>query len=131
MEPFPHHYSHRPRNDESSAAAVESSSRVDPSVHIFLDELLKVESRLDDRIEGHCSGLERLITEMEQRSEECFITLEMAHAESEQGRTVLEKQFDGLRAFGAAYEEGEGGGWGTGSEPLHGYRWRENGEQEG
>jgi hypothetical protein len=97
MELFPHHYFRRSRTDDSAAAAAESSSHVDPSVCIFLDELKLLESRLDDRIEGHCSRLECRAMEMEQRSEERLITLEMARVESEQGRAALLKQFDGLR----------------------------------
>jgi hypothetical protein len=104
MELFPHHYFRRSRTDDSAAAAAESSSHVDPSVCVFLDELKLLESCLDDRIEGHCSRLECRATEMEQRSEERLITLEMACVESEQGRAALVKQFDGLRAGGPSHE---------------------------
>jgi hypothetical protein len=73
MEPYPNHYSRRPRANESVAATV-----VESSVRVFLDELQKMESRLDDRIKDHCSELERRVAETEER----LISLEMARAES-------------------------------------------------
>jgi hypothetical protein len=56
-----------------------------------------METRLGDCIEGHCSGIERRVVEIEQRVEEQFISLDMARAESEQGRSAMEKQFDDLK----------------------------------
>jgi hypothetical protein len=42
------------------------------------------ETRLEDRIEGRCSGLEDRVAASEQRSEERLISLEMARSEVEQ-----------------------------------------------
>jgi hypothetical protein len=50
----------------------------------------------DDNIEGSCNGTEHCIVDTKQCAEECFISLEMECAESEQSRSTLEKQFDGL-----------------------------------
>jgi hypothetical protein len=91
MEPYPHHYSHRSRAADKPP--------VDPTLRfIVLNELQKMESRLDDRIEGRCGGgLERRVEEAEQRFKERLISLGMARAKAEQGRAPLKKQFDGLK----------------------------------
>jgi hypothetical protein len=92
MDPYPYHYLRRLRGEELT---MESS--VYSTLRRVLDEMQKMESRLGDCIEGRCDGLERRVAEAEQRSEERFISLEMARVEVEQGHTALEKQFDGLR----------------------------------
>jgi hypothetical protein len=92
MDLYPYHYLRRSHGEELT---MESS--VYSTLRQVLDEMQKMESRLGDCIEGRCDGLERRVAEAEQRSKECFISLEMARAEVEQGHTALEKQFDGLR----------------------------------
>jgi hypothetical protein len=88
MEPYPHHYSRRPKSDEPPT---------DPTLRFILDELQKMESHLGDRIEGRCGDLENRVAASEQRAEERLISLEMARSEVEQGHAAMEKQFDGLR----------------------------------
>jgi hypothetical protein len=56
-----------------------------------------METRLGNHIEGCCVGLEQRMTKVEQRADECLISLEMACTESETGRAAIEKQFDGLK----------------------------------
>jgi hypothetical protein len=87
MEPFPHHYSRRPKPDVP----------MDSNFRLMLDELQQMEARLSDRIDGRCSGLERRVVEVEQKAEERLVSLEMSRTEAELGRAELEKQFDGLR----------------------------------
>jgi anion-transporting ArsA/GET3 family ATPase len=87
MEPYPYHYSHCPKVDDSS----------DLSIRSALEELQKMELRLTDTIEGRCSGLERYVMEVEHHSEERLVSLEMARTEVETGRTALEKHVDGLK----------------------------------
>jgi hypothetical protein len=87
METYPHHYS---RQQKSGAAAA-----MDPTIRFILEQ--KMETQLGDHIEGRCTGLERCVAEMEQRTEECLVSLEMARSKSKQGRAHLEKQFDGLK----------------------------------
>jgi hypothetical protein len=86
MEPFPHHYSRRPRVGEPT----------DSTLKVMLEELHKMESRLGDKIEGRCGGLERRVDEFEHCAEERLVSLEMAHMELEVGRTDLEKHVNGL-----------------------------------
>jgi hypothetical protein len=86
MEHFPHHYSRRPRVGEPT----------DSTLKVMLEELQKMESRLGDKIEGRCGGLERRVDEFEHCAEECLVSLEMAHMELEVGRTDLEKHVNGL-----------------------------------
>jgi hypothetical protein len=63
----------------------------------MMEELRKMEIRLGDRIVGCYVGLERHVVEVEHRSEECFISLEMARTEAESSHVTLEKEFDGLK----------------------------------
>jgi hypothetical protein len=86
MEPFPHHYSRRPRVDEP----------VDSTLKVMLEELQKMESRLGDKIEGRRGGLERRVDEFEHCAEERLVSLGMAHMELEVGRTDLEKRINDL-----------------------------------
>jgi hypothetical protein len=48
-------------------------------------------------IEGRCGGLNCHVDDIEQKTEERLVSLEMARTEVEMGRADLEKQFDGLR----------------------------------
>jgi hypothetical protein len=48
MEPYPYHYSHCPRSDDSS----------EPTIRLVLEELQKMEVRLKDTIKGRCGSLE-------------------------------------------------------------------------
>jgi hypothetical protein len=76
MEPYPQHYTQRPKEDEGTA---------DSTLCLVLErlnKLQKMEACLGDRIEGRCGGLERRVVETEQRAEERFISLEMARAEA-------------------------------------------------
>jgi hypothetical protein len=88
MEPYPHHYTRRMRVDELP---------INSNLHFILDELQKMETRLGDCIKGHCSGIKRRAVETERRAKERFITLKMAHAEADQGRLVMKKQFNDLK----------------------------------
>jgi hypothetical protein len=88
MEPYPNHYSRQTRTDEPS---------VDPNLCFVLDELQKMETRLGDRIEGRCSDIGCRVVEFEQHVEERFISLEMARTKADQGRSVMEQQFDDLK----------------------------------
>jgi hypothetical protein len=86
MEPYPLHYSRRPRAKDS----------VDPNFRMMLDELQRMEARLKDTIEGHYGGLDRRVDAIEQKTDEHLVSLEMARTKVEMGRADLEKQFDGL-----------------------------------
>jgi hypothetical protein len=55
-----------------------------------------MEVRLSDQIDGCCASPERRVDEVEQKSEECLISLEMARTEIEQGWVEFEKQFGDL-----------------------------------
>jgi hypothetical protein len=88
IEPYPHHYSRRARTYELP---------INPNLCFILDELQKMETWLGDRIEGCCSGIECCVVESEQHAKESPISLEMARTEANQGRSVMEKQFDDLK----------------------------------
>jgi hypothetical protein len=60
MEPYPQHYTRRPKADEGAADAL---LRL---ILEHLDELQKMEACLGDRIDGHCGDLERWVVETEQ-----------------------------------------------------------------
>jgi hypothetical protein len=94
MEPYPYHYSRRSRPEEPADPSVRP---VDPNVCLMLDELQHMESRLSDRIDGRCGGLERRVADVEQKAEERFIALEMLRIELDSGRAEIERQFDGLK----------------------------------
>jgi hypothetical protein len=102
MEPQPHpnddlypqHYARCPRSTEP----------VEPNLGLVLDELRcmdgrlgDMESRLVEKIEGRCGALEKCVLQGEQRSKECFISLEMFCAEAESERVEMDKQFRGLK----------------------------------
>jgi hypothetical protein len=96
MEPYPLHYSCHQRSEDSSS--------IDPSVRVMIDEMQRMgarfegmEVRLMEKIEGCCSTLEQPVVDVEQRSEECFVSLEMSCVEADADRAKLGKQFDGLR----------------------------------
>ncbi|GJN07603.1 hypothetical protein PR202_ga25506 [Eleusine coracana subsp. coracana] len=80
MEPYPYHYSCRPKADESAA----SGGAINPTMQFVLAKLQKMEMCLGDRIDGCCSSLECRIDEMEQKAKSHFITLEMAQVEFDQ-----------------------------------------------
>jgi hypothetical protein len=88
MEPYPHHYNRRSRPADNP---------IDPNFHLMLDELQRMESRLSDKIEGRCSGLEYRVVDAEQKVEEWFVSLEMARTEAETGCADLRKQFERLK----------------------------------
>jgi hypothetical protein len=96
MEPFPFHYSHRNKS-ENPASVFLGSSRPQHSNDVGWDAAQ--EARLSDKIEGRCGGLEQCVTDVELRSEERFILLEMSHveAEAEAERVEMDKQFGGLK----------------------------------
>jgi hypothetical protein len=56
-----------------------------------------MEVRLMKKIEGRCTSLEQRVIDVEQHSEEHFISLEIACAEVDADRAALEKPFDGLQ----------------------------------
>jgi hypothetical protein len=87
MEPYPLHYTHRPKSDDP----------VDPNFRMLLDEMQRMETRLSEKIEGCCSGLEKHVGDLEHHSEECFISLEMVHTEAKVERINMDKQFTGLK----------------------------------
>ncbi|GJN20050.1 hypothetical protein PR202_gb07376 [Eleusine coracana subsp. coracana] len=93
MEPYPFHYSRRPKPD----SGVDSIDDIDPTIRFVFSELQKMESRLGDQIEGRCGGLESRVHEAEQKAEERFISLEMARSEVEAGRTSLEKHIGDIK----------------------------------
>jgi hypothetical protein len=89
MEPYPHHYARRVKVDELP---------IDSTLCFVLDELQKMETQLGDRIEGHYNGIEHHVVESRViEAKESFITLEMALAEVDQGRSTMEKQSDDLK----------------------------------
>jgi hypothetical protein len=95
MEPFPYYYSRRNRSSKES---------IDSNMRLMLDELQCMEERLSDKIDGRCGGLEQCLVDSEQRlvnsercNEERFISLEMAHSESETSRADVNKRFEGLK----------------------------------
>jgi hypothetical protein len=63
----------------------------------MLDKLQKMEIHLSDRIKGWCSGIEHKLTEVEQRVEEWFISLEMVRTESKSRHMDMEKHVDSLK----------------------------------
>jgi SMC interacting uncharacterized protein involved in chromosome segregation len=56
-----------------------------------------IETRLSEKIEGHYGGLEKCVSDLDQRLEEHFISLEMARTEVEMERADMDKQFTGLK----------------------------------
>jgi hypothetical protein len=56
-----------------------------------------MEARLDDQIDDRCGSLERRVEEVEQRTEERLVSLEMARTKTEMGHADLPKQFDSLK----------------------------------
>jgi hypothetical protein len=76
MEPYPHHYTCRPKSDDS----------IDPNFHLMLDEMQHMEARLSERIDGRCSGLEQHANDVEHR----FISLEMARTKADAERVEMD-----------------------------------------
>jgi hypothetical protein len=74
MDPYPLHYTHRPRSTEST----------DPSIRTMIDELQQIVQRLGEKVEGRCNGLETRVT------------LEMSRAEADVERTDLDKHVSDL-----------------------------------
>jgi hypothetical protein len=87
MEPYPLHYSRRSRQEESA----------DSTMKNMFENLQLMVTRLGEKIEESCGGLEGRVALSEQRAEEGFVSLEMARFEVEQGQEELGKQFDGLK----------------------------------
>jgi hypothetical protein len=83
MEPYPLHFSRRPRTEEP----------MDPNLHLMLDEfqhmdarfleLQCMEERLGEKIDGRCGVLELRVGEVEKHVEERLVSLEMFHMEVE------------------------------------------------
>ncbi|GJM92974.1 hypothetical protein PR202_ga09483 [Eleusine coracana subsp. coracana] len=92
MEPYPLHYSRRPKNDDDAAFA-----SIDPNIKFMLEELQKMEIRLGYRIEGRCVGIEHHLEDAEQKAEARFISLEMGQAELEHWRPEIEKKVDSVK----------------------------------
>jgi hypothetical protein len=86
MEPYPLHYSLCPRQESA-----------DVTLKTMFEDLQQMVTRLGEKIEERCGGLEGRVAQSEQRAEERFVSLEMAHSEVEQGQVELGKQFDGLK----------------------------------
>jgi hypothetical protein len=63
----------------------------------MLEELRQMEARLNDRIDGHCGGLEHRVDEVKQKTEEHLVSLKMEHTKMEMGHPDLSKQFDSLK----------------------------------
>jgi hypothetical protein len=57
MEPYPFHYSHRSKADDSVP--------VDLNFRLMFEELQRMEACLSEKIEGHCGGLETRVLEVE------------------------------------------------------------------
>jgi hypothetical protein len=55
MEPYPYHYTHRPQSDDP----------IDPNFRLMLDEMQRMEARLSKRIDGHYSGIEQRVINIE------------------------------------------------------------------
>jgi hypothetical protein len=87
MEPYPHHYSHRPKSDDP----------VDPNFRLMLDEMQRMKARLFERIDGRWSGLEQRVINIEQLSEERLISLEMSRTEAAAERVDMEKPLGDLK----------------------------------
>jgi hypothetical protein len=68
-----------------------------PKFHLMLDKLQRMEARLNEKIKGHCSTLEKCINDVDQHFEEWLISLEMARAEVEADRVAMDKQFGDLK----------------------------------
>jgi hypothetical protein len=94
MEPYPFHYSRRPRMEEFGGSSLKS----------MIDELQSMVARLGERIEDRCSGLENRVESAEHRVEERLISLEMARVESKAGHADMEKRFDGPEVGGALHQ---------------------------
>jgi hypothetical protein len=87
MESYPLHYTRRPKSDDP----------VDPNFCMLLDEMQRMETRLSEKIEGRCSGLEKRVGDLEQHSEERFISLEMVYTEAKVECVNMDKQFTSLK----------------------------------
>jgi hypothetical protein len=88
MEPYPHHYSCRPK----------STDTMDSNFWLMLEEFQRLDQRMDqclerlgEQIEGHCSKLEKRVEDVDQRTKERFISLEMSRAEAEAKRAAMDK----------------------------------------
>jgi hypothetical protein len=81
MEPYPHHYTRRPKPTEST----------DPTIRSMVDELQQMVQHLGKKIEGRCDNT------VEQHAEEHFISLEMARVEADAECADLDKHFSGLK----------------------------------
>jgi hypothetical protein len=81
MEPYPHHYTCRPKPTEST----------DPTIRSMVDELQQMVQHLGKKIEGRCDNT------VEQHAEEHFISLEMARVEADAECADLDKHFSGLK----------------------------------
>jgi hypothetical protein len=77
MEPYPYHYNRRPRSDDV----------INPNFHLMLDEMQHTEACLSERSNGHCSGLEQRVVDVENR----FISLEMSCTEATAKRIEMDK----------------------------------------
>jgi hypothetical protein len=76
---------------------------MDPNFWLMLEEFQHLDqwmdqrlARLGEQIEGHCSNLEKRVEDVDQRTEERFISLEMARAEADAERATMDKQFGDL-----------------------------------
>jgi hypothetical protein len=87
IDPYPLHYAYHTKSDDL----------VNPNFHMMLDEMQRIKTQLSEKIEGHCSGLEKCVGDLDQRSEERFISLEMARTEVETERVDMDKQFTSLK----------------------------------
>jgi hypothetical protein len=63
----------------------------DSTLKMMFEELQNMVSRLGDKIEEQCGGLESRVTQSEQRAKERFVSLEMARGEVEHVHAKLEK----------------------------------------
>jgi hypothetical protein len=87
MEPYPYHYSRRNKSEDS----------LDSALCFILEELKSTESCLTDTIEGHYDGLEKRVTEVEQRNKEHPVSLEMVRSNEEFGRADIEQWVGDLK----------------------------------
>jgi hypothetical protein len=92
MEPYPQHYSHRPRSIKST----------DPSIRTMIDELQLMMQHLGEKVEGCCDRLDTRVDVVEQRFKERFIALEMARTEADvelvdQGKHVTDLKLEVTR----------------------------------